>query len=435
MNFNPHRDGVFDLRIPAAPHLASLAGRGTLLLVAWLMGTAICKAQQLHLAKEIVPSAELQRVTPEGWRFTAAGRSITAPEVVRWGAWPGILRNQAVWLSDGSWLAGELQFQGGETLNVRSDWLSIPPIDLAMVRGMVINPPASLSKWVELQQQMSAAEGGRDVVWLLNKQRIAGVIRWGEAQQENQYLVLDSGSPPTTRIDLQEVQAIVLSPTLAGKIPEPPPRNLGLVDGSLLRVDRFAVKQRHVELQLPSGLAIRSLDAPAEWTAAVRYMAGAPDGIRFLSDLQPVRYRSVSETKLTWELGVDRDVLGKPLTWNGGIVAKGLALHSSSQVAYRWEGGGGRFLAQVVLAPADPQATAPLGSVTCRVLVARAGKLETAHEVKLERRASPPTVAPAEQRVDIDITGTQLIVLIVEKNDYGQYGDQVFWLDARITRR
>lgn len=408
--------------------------------VLWLL-LACCttaQSQELHLGARVEPKSDLLSLTSAGWKFAELKSPIPTSQIVRRGTWPGILKQQAVWLSDGSWLVGEIQFSDAGTLKIDNHWLDIPSIDLASVRGIVFNPPASLSKWLELQQQMLAAEGGQDLVWLLNKQRVAGVIRWPNKASTMEEFTLDAGAQATS-IGLESVAAIVLSPTLAGPLPRSPKQTIGLSDGSLLRVDEVSVPtERAVTLRLVSNLELKSVDPPAGFASAVSYLAGVVPGVTFLSDLQPASYRNASETKLAWELGVDADLTGKPLVFNQGVVFKGLSLHSSSQVAYRWDGSAARLLSQVVLAPVNPQAHVALGSVNCQVLVARGGKLVTVQEFKLARPAAQPQdpqqkPVSAQHTVDVDLTGAQLLVLIVEQGDFGQYGDHVFWLDARIA--
>jgi len=150
----------------------------------------------------------------------------------------------------------------------------------------------------------------------------------------------------------------------------------------------------------------------------------------FLSDLTPARYRHLPDSTLSWELGADRDVMGGPLHTKQSIFLRGLATHSSSQVAYRWDGSPVRMLAEVTLAAALPGAAERLGSVACQVLIARDGKLQTVHSFSLRRSAEG--TAQSVEMIDLELPDAQLIVLVTDKADYGQYGDHVLWLDARL---
>jgi hypothetical protein len=406
----------------------------------WLAGF-IClgfstssQAQQLHLSDRIVTHCTLESLDASGFSFEGQP-NVSVDKIVRWGTWPGILKQQATWLADGSWLVGEFQIQrDGTQLEVDSNWLQVPLIELPAVRGFVVSPPASRSKWRELQSRMAAVDGGQDVVWLNNQQRVAGVIRWraGERSDWVDRLVLENGNHQT-EILLADIQAVVLSPALLGPVPEPTGITVGLTDGSLLRGCQLASSKDRLVFRVADGIQVQSLDSVADVAPSLCYLTGAPKGVQFLSDLKPASYRNLSDNALTWELGIDRDVYGKPLLLCEGFAAKGLALHSSSQVAYRWDGSAGQFLAEVQLAPPDPMAAPNLGSVNCQILVAREGKLQRQKEFQLSRNLRSPEVASVD--VDIDLSNAQLIVLVVEKSDFGQYADHVFWLDARVIKR
>jgi len=101
-------------------------------------------------------------------------------------------------------------------------------------------------------------------------------------------------------------------------------------------------------------------------------------------------------------------------------------MHSSSQVAYRLDGSEKRMLVEVQLAKPADGANEQLGSVNCQVMVARAGKLQQIADFHLDRSRSDPHF------LDLDISGSQLLVLVTDQSDFAQYGDHVLWLDARI---
>ena len=432
-----------------------------LIMLMLLAGSAELAWGQLQLANKAIPDARLVDLNDKGWVVeTATNNRLQVAEVVRWGSWPGLTRQQAVWLSDGSWLAGELRVAPGPQVMVESDWFDIPPVDMSLVRGLVINPPASLHEWLKLQQQMQAVEGRQDVLWLLNKQRVSGIVRWETADAnvlDDQELVLEGNNNQSVTIPWDTIQAIVLSPTLLGPVPPQPANSLGLSDGSLLHYERIELQQRSPVLVLPSGVRLSAVASLPEWLGAIRYVAGRPAGVRFLSEFEPASYRQASDNLLTWELGEDVDCYGQPLVSRpgsvvpagedtsrrsnkenerkvavpsgpAGVVAKGLALHGPAQVAYRLPPGSKRFLAQAVLAEPHPQTTIPFGHAVCSVLLARNGKLEKVLEFELSRDES----GSSQRLVDIDLTGAQLLVLLVENGKFASLGDQALWLDARL---
>ncbi len=393
--------------------------------------------QQLHTSDRMALDRPLQSLSTSGWLF---GGRLTVPitDIVRWNAWPGIVKQQAVWLADGSWLVGEVQVKNGKTVAIQSDWLHIPDIDLKSIRCILLSPPASAKQWQRMQTQISSLQGGQDCVWLSDGQRVLGVLRWPADDLNNltQQLVLENGNQQT-ELELEDVQAIVFSPALFGpttfgSAPSNALNTLGLSDGSLLRNCEIGFTATTTQLKLASGIQLESLDSSASFSSAICYIAGQPQGTSFLSQLKPADYRNLSDTKLKWQFGADRDVSGQALLIPEGFVERGIALHSSSQIAYRWDGSAARFMAEVCLAARDPWMDAPLGSVVCKVLLARDGQLQQVHELRLARPAKDQPPLEAEL-IDIDLSGSQLLGLVVEKADYGQVADEVFWLDARIV--
>lgn len=411
-----------------------------------LLAQSQLAVQNLHTLDNIRPEAKLLALTLEGeWNF-AVGKDNTqlaAEQIVRWGAWTGVRDESAVWLADDSWVCGRLSLSA-TGVGVASDWLDVSPLAWNAVRGLVLAPPRTLNNWLELQTQMLAVQGEEDVLWLTNGTRLTGIVRWDEAfdAPAGQTLQLEVGAGTAVvgdttgqsiRIPLGEIKAIVFSPTLFGRVAEPPAALwISLQDGSHLKTTRVDASPTGVQLALANGLQLKSLDFTEQFVGSIVGLArpGAA-GARFLSELHPASYRHVPDSSLRWELGVDRDVYGADLHTSQGIFAGGLATHSVSQVAYRWDGSPARLLAEVRLAAVPPGAAERLGSVTCRILVARGGELQTLHEFDLQRVAH--SQVPPVELLSVAVQDAQLIVLVTDKSDYGQYGDHVLWLDARLT--
>ncbi|MCA9160913.1 MAG: NPCBM/NEW2 domain-containing protein, partial [Planctomycetales bacterium] len=335
------------------------------------------------------------------------------------------------WLSDDSFLCGQVSIDAtGVTLT--NDWLQAPSLAWKVVRGLVLAPPRTLDNWLALHAQMQSASGEEDRVWLVDGKRLGGIVRVGEAR--------DVRGEPTLHVDSSgqsislrwtDIQAIVFSPTLLGSVPEHHgATQLSLVDGSRLWTTQFAPSSTGLELTLECGEQLQSIDDSSIFTGSVLGIARPSAATTFLSDLTPARYRHLPDSTLSWELGTDRDVMGGPLHTEHSIFLRGLATHSSSQVAYRWDGSPVRMLAEVTLAAALPGAAERMGSVACQVLIARDGKLQTVHSFSL-RRGAEGTAQPVEW-IALDLRDAQLIVLVTDKADYGQYGDHVLWLDARL---
>ena len=387
----------------------------------------------LHTGEEVIPSALLVQLNENSqWSFDVDGKLKTVDNsaIVRWGAWPGALQKTSVWLTDGSWLAGRVDFNSPQELTLHSDWFQPVKIPLRSVRGMVMIAPASIAAWNRLQSQLEATTGGRDTLWLSGNRQIAGVLRieHDELEKSPRYTLENAGQ--TIPVEASEVQAILFSPTLLGKIPIQSKQTvIGIEDGSRLNIRKFSQKADRIYIELADGITLESLDAKVEFCRGITCITNRPARTTFLADLEPASYKHISQSQLTWPLGRNRDLLGLPLMNSLGIIDRGLATHSSSQVAYRLDGSEKKFLAEVVLAKPSDGSDERLGSVACQVMVARSGKLQQVATVDLDRRDKNGASKP----LAVDISGAQLLVLVTEQSDFAQYGDHVLWLDARVT--
>ncbi len=404
------------------------------------------QTQTLHTSSAIYPQTQLLRLeSSDQWSFQIGEREtpIAGSLIVRWGSWRGLRDEPGVWLRDGSWLCGEISI-AGESISVASDWFKSQSLSLRNLRGLVLAPPTTLSRWLELESQMQAASGEQDLLWLAGGKKLSGIIRWpaDDGELTASKIEVDT-SGKSVELALEEVEAMVFSPTLSGVLlPHKNALQIGLVDGSLLWVASLKPDVSHVELTLDGAQPLLTLDGPRQFCKAINYLASGAEppavenklsvGQQFLSDMAVASYRHLSDSTLVWELGINRDLYGRALHTRDGVFSQGLATHSTSQVAFRWDGAAGRLLAEVTLAAPPPQAAPGHGSVNCQVLLARGGKLETADSFSLNRNSTNDSTAV--HLLDVDVSQAQLVVLVTDKGDFGQYGDQALWLDARIAQ-
>ena len=391
----------------------------------------------LHTEDRIIPATRLSDLDTQGnWVFDAGGQQLTVPNttVVRFGAWSGSLQKSAVWLTDGSWLAGRLEFISADEIKVHSEWFQPLKVNLREVRGIVLVAPASINAWNRLQFQLNAVAGSRDTLWLRGNRQISGVLRISvdEFDQMPRYVLDNAGQ--VLNVEAADVLAMAFSPTLLGAIPDQATQSvLAMNDGSRLNVRNVIAEPKNVRIELASGAVLQSLDARSEFCVGITSISNQPDRTKFLAELEVASYKHVSQSQLNWPLGKNRDLLGRPLMIANedspqGIVDRGLATHSSSQVAFRIDGSKQKFLAEVNLASPPDGADQRLGSAVCQVLVARGGKLQTVESFTLDRTANRTKL------LEIDLDTAQLLVLVTEQGDFAQYGDHVLWLDARIAQ-
>lgn len=403
------------------------------LIIAQLFVASDLRAQNeplpmLHLASRIVQDVRIVGLEDSNWKFTSAGegsKEFSSQQLVRWGSWRGAVDRPVVWLSDGSWITGEIDWSENQLLTVRNRWFQVPAIPIRSVRGIVLKPAASILEWVNLQHLLQGAQGEDDVVWLSDQRRLSGVVDWSSLAGSDELKLSSTGQEVTVR--LEEVVAIVASPALFGE-PTTAAIQIGLSDGSLLNASDIKATDKQTKVTLQSTLALDSLDRTSDFVSAVTYLCASNiANVQQLDQLKPAKYSYVSDSQLEFNLGVGRDVYGNLMQIGSqrraGLVFSGLALHSSAQATYRWNRSPGRFLAEVRLAESENR----LGNVICKVLLVRGGKIETATEFPLSARNAQPQV------VDVDLLDAQLVVLVVEKAEQGQFGDHVLWLDARFA--
>jgi NPCBM/NEW2 domain len=417
----------------------------------WLATTTHAQEQYakvLHLSDRILVDAQLTDFAASQWKFqigpqearsaqaASTAQAVESDQLVRWGAWSGVIGRQAVWLGDDSWLAGDLELSSSKSIRLQSRWLDLPEIPWSEVRGLVLSPVASLAEWIELESMLRSVEGERDVIWLRDRRQVSGVVDWSQLGTKADQLIIKVDQQQLN-IPLVDVLAFVASPALIG----PPSSNhrlqVGLIDGSLLNTVAIKSTQRGLSIQLGNLPKVESLDWSGQFCRSINYLSSVElENVQRLDALKYAAYKHLSDNQLDFPLGVNRDVYGKPLTalakyplarHQAGIIFHGLAMHSSAQVAYRWDRSPGKLLAEVRLA--DP--TARLGNVQCKVMLARQTKLEEALQFSLQ----VDDISLASKLVEVDLRDAQLVVLVVEKALQGQYGDHVFWLDARIVKQ
>lgn len=409
---------------------------GLLALLATPSAVSFVHAQTLHTDREIyrnVTKATLNARNQDAWEFeTDRGRRIQPTKVLRWGSWKGVRKSQAVWLSDGSWVCGSVRFQTNGKLLLTSKWFEPIQIELAQVRGVILNPTASKTEWLDLQAKLQSVRGDDDTILLVGSQgrsaMLQGVLEIGGTDEESQFVIKTVGRKVT--LEEERIRAITFSPTLQPKLGNRQENSLCLSDGSNLAI-RKMTSDRTLSLTTKSGIVLETIDSPQRFSREVRRIRNWHNDITFLSDLKPAQYRHIPDgSTLSFDLGVDRDNLGDVL-WSAGEISKGIGMHSPSQAAYRWDGSAGKFLAEVVFAPPSNGAAGDLGSVVCKLMIAQGGKLETVSSLRLNRSGLQYA---SSGFIEADVSGAQLIVLVTEAADLGQAGDHVLWLDARVAR-
>ena len=382
----------------------------------------------LHWRDRIQPGVTRVELTDKGCDFIDRSKVPLVGEVpLRWGAWCGVVSKPAVWLSDGTWLCGDLKYAKGQ-LWISGKWLEDVVVPLESVRAIVLQPFSSLDEFRRRFDRWSSLDGTDDRVWLRSGEQVAGVA---EMVGTEGVLLRLKATGKTLEFESDEVAAVVFSPALLGLIQTPTEGwEIGMSDGSLIRAKSWRIKERRLEFDGLSGDVFKSIDVAGRFSSEVRYLRKfGLKGITNATELRLAQYKAPPAGSLIeWKLGLDQDALGRSLVSNEGFVFRGIGMHSTSQAAFRWDGSAADFVAELAFVPSEARADRRLGDAVCKVLVAREGRLESLFERRLIRANSDRSVS----LVKVDVTGAQLIVLLVEKGEFGTLGDHVQWLDARV---
>lgn len=396
------------------------------------------RESDLHLANARLERARLLDIAEDNqWEFQIAGQSqpVAASAIVRWGEARPSSGAPLVWLNDGSWLAGQLRWKSPQVLELISDWFVPVELDIDRIRGIIFQPPPSLRQWAALAEEMRRARGAEDAVWT-TKEQISGVLTLrlrreesGESGLTTEWTLAKTGRPGLI-LDSSELRAIVLSPVLRSPLVAEVPGQLsvGLSDGSHLRVASLGRTSQQVVVVLSDKVQLQSLDASRQFAEAIVCVHGNPADCQWLGELEPARYRIITEAgQLNWPLGRDRDLFQQKLWKAGQPVEHGVCMHAPSQVAYRWDGTPGKLIAELSLLVESSDSS--VGSIEGKVLVARGGALEEVYSSGVLRPTSPAAY------VAIDLAQAQLVVLLVGEADQGPMGDHALWREARLVRQ
>lgn len=417
-------------------------------------------SQTLHTADKAIADVVLSGMADEetltftpkrlGKKGERPGTSVTripADAVVSWGAWQPAASTATVWLADGSWLVGAVTFSDS-TVSVTPSWAEAVSVEFPQVGGVILDPPRNPNQLYGLIQEMMTSSGSRDLVWLKSGQKISGLLRL-KRRPESDYAFTLAGGDKSVDLAREEVRAFVFSPDLvsAPNISQLD-RAVGLKDGSLLHL-RDLTSGLHAMLgprakpvlSTLGGVGLSPLGRPELGelapSVAVTYIGGDPSKVALLSLAEPLTYKFSDASLLQWPLGKNTDIHQSLLREGRRVLPRGLAMHASSQVAFRVPEGSQRFIAEVTLSGELPhrsdsrrvdESDPSVGSVTCEVVVARAGKLETLASVQLSVSQERSAI------LDVACPESSLVVLVVRESNLGNYGDQVRWTAARLVK-
>lgn len=369
----------------------------------------------------------------------SSGPAISGQELLTWGEF--LDRDRGMWLvlARGSVLVGELVRLDTEQLVFQTPLFGPLTIPRVNARGVVFRPPANPVQRDQLLGRLADAQRSTDRLWMANGDEFSGSLRSSadgpESAAENGLTQLRletaAGVPPLVA-PLENVLAVgFVSPGGADRDMPQPSLLIGLRDGSRLHASSVSPVE---DLPAATLLAATLLDGPRlvapapELSAAVTGIQRLGPELRYLSDLPDASYRQIPFLSTGWNYGADRNLLGGQLRVGGRIYPKGVAMHSTSRLAFELGGGDRRLVADLAI---DDSAEGR-GSVIFRVFVER--QVNGAMEWQVV--FTSPVVRGGDKplAISVDISEASRLALVVDFSDRGDEGDHADWLNARLTR-
>lgn len=336
-------------------------------------------------------------------------------EVVVWGNPAEPVAASFVVLVDETVLAIDDFSSDAETLSVATRLFGRRMFPLTQVRGIVFRSPASTLRRDRLFDAVAhPADGDRDRLSLSGGDELAGSVTSMDTNQ----IALETELGATTKATLESV-SLVFNPALADKVELPKERLIvGLRDGSRLVCRSVVPVGQSVTLEpaLPGNDA-----AKQPWmTTRTAFVFLQPLGgaVRYLSDVEPTGYRHVPYLLAQRPYALDRNLDGGRLRAGGKSFLKGIAMPSTSRLAFPLDGSTARFRAEIAV----DDAAGLRGSVTFRVFV----DAEERYRSEIVRGGDAPTP------VNVDIAGGKQLSLVVDFAEYGDEQDHALWLNARL---
>ncbi len=286
--------------------------------------------------------------------------------------------------------------------------LSLRFADLAAIRlGSAAENPradAELGKW------LAARSPGNDILIAVPDGNVT-VVRGaliGIGPDGGRFAV--GGRTLPLRVEVS--YAIVFGGGLAAA--PPPALTVQLRDGSEVAASLERADAERISLRLPGGTTTSVL------IAQIRQMIVRSGRIAYASDLTPsdVRFEPFLDTP--WPHRRDRSVANRPLRLGGIEYAKGLGVHSRSEIAFDVDGRYRQFAATIGI----DDAVRPRGNVIFRIL---ADDREVFHSGPVTGRDEPRPILA-------DVAKARRVWLIVEYGEELDLADHADWADARFIR-
>jgi hypothetical protein len=355
----------------------------------------------------------------ENWnlRFSTADgqRVLPAADLVCWGAPAEAERPFQLVFSGGDLLVGEVQSADQERAIVISPLFGKVAVPLALLRGIIFQPPADHVLRDQLTLKLLSSTGNTDRLLLENGDELTGTVE-GLARRasENPLEIRLQAPVGTVNVPVERIAALIFNPALLETQQAKGQQAIvGFRDGTQLTAKSLLIEQTKARLAIAGDL---SVETASDEIVSIQIVGGRAV---YLSDLKAESYRHVPFLNVPWPYHTDRNAEGGRLRCGGRLYVKGLGMHSAARLTYAIDRPYQRFEAELGI----DDVTDRRGSVTFRVFVDGEQKYQSPNI----RGGEPPV------RAAVDLSGGRQLSLVV---DYGEWGDQrdlANWLNARLV--
>ncbi len=193
-----------------------------------------------------------------------------------------------------------------------------------------------------------------------------------------------------------------------------PPAELRLVNGGRVGGRLVHSTGSAVSIETSFGALV---DVPLE---RIESIGLSSDRIVMLSDLTAATTTVEGLLHEPWPVRTGRNVANGPIVLGGVEYARGVGVHSRTELVYELDGSFAQFISTIGI----DDAVRPLGSVEFKVL----GDGETLYQ------SGPLTGNDAPRPIDVPISGVKRLTLLVDYGGQLDLADHADWADARLVR-
>jgi hypothetical protein len=357
-------------------------------------------------------------------------RSLSADDLVSWGALSDADARTVVLLEPTGGLPARLVAVQNDQLTVRSDLWGTLVLPRSLIRGVLLHLPIDPLQRDQLAVKVRAFHGSQDHFWLANGDAISGhLVPPPEEPATPSLFGLDTlhvafaqGGAPKA-VPIRGIHAIWLSRSEEVVTNRKAARIvMGFRDGGCIPVQNVSQREDRTALSVSEEVILEA--ATTQLVSQVVMLQPRGSRVQYVSDLEPIDQAEVPFLEQAWSYGRDHSVAGGRLRCRGRVYLKGLGMHSTSRLVYDLPGGFREFAAELALDDSAGRG----GSVTYRVFMERDGGWGSVYESPIVRGGERPLP------VRVEINQATRIALVVDYADYGNVLDRANWLNARLVK-